>query len=87
MLHLASAYAWTNIPSSVVWLRDEQPCIPGLNVCFVSKLAFSALCFHCLIESLVLELLGLCCSVWPGNVLGSKPHDPVTLEVPSEHEP
>jgi hypothetical protein len=29
-LHLASAYAWTNTPSSVVWLRDQEPGVHGL---------------------------------------------------------
>jgi hypothetical protein len=31
-LHLASAYAWANTPSSVVWLRDQEPDVHGLSV-------------------------------------------------------
>jgi hypothetical protein len=30
--HLASAYAWANTPSSVVWLRSQKPCGHGLDV-------------------------------------------------------
>jgi hypothetical protein len=31
-LHLASAFAMTNTPSSVVWLRDQEPGAQGLSV-------------------------------------------------------
>jgi hypothetical protein len=31
-LHLALAYAWTNTPSLVVWLRDQEPGVHGLSV-------------------------------------------------------
>jgi hypothetical protein len=31
-MYLASAYAWTNTPASVVWLRDEEPGVHGLSV-------------------------------------------------------
>jgi hypothetical protein len=42
-LHLASAYAWTNTPSSVVWLRDQEPGVHGLSV-----LGFG-LCWSCVL--------------------------------------
>jgi hypothetical protein len=32
-VQLASAYAWADTPSSsVVWLRYQEPCVPGLGV-------------------------------------------------------
>jgi hypothetical protein len=57
-LHLASAYAWTNTPSSVVWLRDQEPGVHGLSV-----LGFGH-CWSCVLIEVVVALHDLHSDVW-----------------------